>query len=59
MLDTYIIDQIRRDQERKRKDTRIPLHIEDRRPGLDEAIDHIRREPKRDERGSAIIDFKL
>lgn len=59
MLDTYIIDRIRRDQERQRKDHRIPLHIDDRRPFSDEEHERQRREPKRDERGSTIIDFKL
>lgn len=54
MLDAFIIDRIRREQERARqKDARLPLHIEDRQrppppPGDD------RKEP---ERGSVIIDY--
>ncbi len=59
MLDTFIIDRIRRDQERQRRDSRIPLHIEDRHPGSDSEPSRDRREPRRDERGSTIIDFKL
>lgn len=58
MLDTYIIDRIRRDDDRaNRRNSRIPLHIDDRRPPPEENPEQERRQ--RDERGSAIIDYKL
>jgi len=63
MLDTYIIDRIRRDRDHQRRDRRIPLHIEDRRPPGEHPSDGdpgaTRREPRRDERGSTIIDYRL
>ncbi len=57
MLDAYIIDRIRREREREKRDGAfVPLHIEvprDERP----------QDPKPDadegERGSTEIDFKL
>ena len=56
MLDAYIIDRIRREQERsRRKDAQIPLHIEPPPP------DHPKpRDPSigdRPERGTTVIDF--
>lgn len=59
MLDIFIIDRIRREKERQKRDNRIPLHIDDRRPNLEDQSERTRPEPRRDERGSTIIDFKL
>lgn len=57
MLDAYIIERIRRERERSRKEPFVPLHIEDtrRRPAPDERQDDS-QEPKR---GSVVIDFQL
>jgi len=58
MLDAYIIDRIRRERERARRDgAQLPLHIEpprpDRRPAADE------KPEDRPERGSVVIDFHV
>lgn len=54
MLDAFIIDRIRREQERARqKDARLPLHIEDR-PRPPPAPEDDRKEP---DRGSVVIDY--
>lgn len=59
MLDAYIIDRIRRERERGRRDgALVPLHIEPPRPDprprrRDE------REEDQPERGSTVIDFQV
>jgi hypothetical protein len=59
MLDTFIIDRIRRREEEAR-DSRIPLTIEAPRDGAEPPRD--RRDEREDadrERGIAIIDFSI
>lgn len=59
MLDAYIIDRIRRERERARRDgAQVPLYIEpprpDRRPPADDEP-----EVEKPERGSVVIDFHV
>jgi hypothetical protein len=59
MLDAYIIDRIRREQERsQQRDSRLPLHIDNgQRPPEPPRRD---REPEPpSDRGSVVIDFHL
>lgn len=60
MLDAYIIERIRRDQDRSRhRNSQRPLHIEQPR----ERSEHDRRdrEPEQptSDRGSVVVDFHL
>lgn len=58
MLDAYIIDRIRRERERGRRDgAQVPLHIEPPRPDPEDPRRPERKEEP--ERGSVIIDFHL
>lgn len=60
MLDAYIIERIRQEQERQRKDTRLPLHIErDREPPRPPAVTPPSEPPPHDDAGGAVIDFRL
>lgn len=68
MLDAYIIDRIRREREQiQRRNTQVPLYIENPEQAPDEPTDrssippHLDRERGREkpERGSVIIDFRL
>ena len=61
MLDAYIIDRIRREQERQqRENARLPLYIDEHPPPPDRP-----RGPRDDsegeseERGSVVIDFSV
>ncbi len=57
MLDTFIIDRIRRERERERQSGRVPLRIE-RSPPL--PPEEPREEaPAGESRGSVVIDFRL
>lgn len=59
MLDAYIIDRIRREQERARqKDVRVPLHIDHPRPP---SVPPPAEPPREDEpeRGSVVVDFHV
>ena len=65
MLDTYIIERIRRERE-SRESSRIPLHIENSIPLRSPRRDHDRSEDEhreegeeQSERGVAIIDFTI
>lgn len=54
MLDAYIIDRIRREEDQRRqKDARVPLYI-DERPPPPRSRDDEKKDP---ERGSIIIDY--
>jgi hypothetical protein len=56
MLDAYIIERIRRERERARKEPFLPLHIEDtRRPRPSPEV----TEEHEQKRGSVVIDFQL
>jgi hypothetical protein len=61
MLDAYIIDRIRREQERaQRENAQIPLHID--QPPVDPDEEQRRRERRDRERegdGSVVIDFHV
>lgn len=62
MLDAFIIDRIRRQQEEAaRRQERIPLQIEVPRPPRGPEVAHPRgSDPHRDEgRGIAVIDFSI
>jgi hypothetical protein len=59
LLDAYIIDRIRREEERnKRENVQIPLHID---PEGHDPDQQRRRKPERerDDRGSVVIDFHV
>ena len=55
MLDAYIIDRIRREQEENRRQTQVPLHIE--RPPPERPTEEEHEERK--DRGTTVIDFHL
>lgn len=58
MLDAYIIDRIRRERDRARRDgAQVPLHIEPPRPDRRPPVDGEAEE--KPERGSVIIDFHV
>ena len=56
VLDAYIIEKIRRDQERTRSE-RIPLHIEIPRPRRDERRWQRDDEERDSDRGVVIVDL--
>jgi hypothetical protein len=59
MLDAYIIDRIRREQERSQQtDRRLPLQIENPRPVRPDAEERDEK-PSDDQRGSVVIDYTL
>ena len=57
MLDAYIIDRIRREQEESPRRQQIPLHIERPPPEPVPPEDH--RDDTTDPRGSVVIDYQL
>lgn len=57
MLDAYIIDRIRREQEENQRRQQIPLHIERQPPEPSASDDDHEERP--DSRGSIVIDFHL
>lgn len=57
MLDAFIINRIRRDRERARKDERVPLRPE--RPLPPRPEDRRMPRDEREERGIVEIDFHL
>lgn len=60
MLDAYIIDRIRREQERTQQiDRRIPLRIENPRPRPPETEERSEPERPRDDRGSVTVDYSV
>ena len=59
MLDSYIIDRIRRKEEENRREGGfIPLHIEAPRPAVP-LHPIIPRDEHSEERGSTVVDFRL
>lgn len=59
MLDAYIIDRIRREQEHQQQiDRRLPLQIE-RPERAPEFEDRPEPEPPRDDRGTVIVDYSV
>lgn len=59
MLDSYIIDRIRREREQQERAHQIPLRIERQPPPYrppPESVEPARDAPKR---GSIVIDFRL
>jgi hypothetical protein len=57
MLDSFIIERIRREREREREGARVPLRIEPPPPPVRRPPEE---EPEREqERGSVVIDFQL
>lgn len=59
MLDAYIIERIRREQEQSRqRDVQVPLHIEPPRPPPP-ALPPREQKEEVDERGSVVIDFHV
>lgn len=59
MLDAYIIERIRREKERSRKEPFVPLHIEEDDEARHMPAEEEAPEPPRPSRGSVIIDFQL
>ena len=57
MLDAYIIDRIRREQEENERRQQIPLHIE-RQPPEPPPTEQD-RDDRTDPRGSVVVDFHL
>jgi len=57
MLDAYIIDRIRREQEENQRRQQIPLHIERQPP--EPSVSEDDHEERPDSRGSIVIDFHL
>ena len=58
MLDAYIIERIRHDQDRSRqRSSQVPLHIE--RPSHEEERRERETERPADESGAVVIDFHL
>ncbi len=57
MLDAYIIDRIRREQEESQRRQQVPLHIE--RPPPEPVQPDEDRDDRHDPRGSVVIDFHL
>lgn len=58
MLDAFIIERIRQQQNRPRESAQIPLRIEV--PDMEPPRRHEEREERKDEeRGIAIIDFSI
>ncbi len=57
MLDAYIIDRIRREQEEDQRRQQVPLQIERRPADAPQAPDE--RDDRTDPRGATVIDFQL
>ena len=57
MLDTFIIDRIRREQERERDAGYRPLRIERPAPRDDKTPERVEKSDEK--RGSVVIDFQL
>ncbi len=59
MLDAYIIERIKRERAEhdRQEGSLIPLRIERDQPRPDDR--HREPEPKKDERGSIIVDFQV
>ena len=59
MLDAYIIDRIRREQEERQRGALVPLHIEAPKPPPPPRPDEDDKDDREPERGSVVIDFHL
>jgi hypothetical protein len=57
MLDSFIIERIRRERERERESGYQPLRIERPPPPPPQATPEVPKE--KEERGSVVIDFRL
>ncbi len=58
MLDPWIIEEIRKREERDRRDERPMLEIPLEEPGRDD-VDSVVREEEESERGVVIVDFGI